>query len=325
MTNATLVCWMQEAYLNAETKTHVERYADHRRVVFTTDRHDIASLCDSIEVVLGDFPRDLLPSLPNLIWFQQFGTGVEWLRSEPRCVAAPFILTSCSDDHYAVVADHAFALLLACTRNIPQYVNAQSNTEWAPPTTLDSPRLSQLNGKTLLMVGLGSIGKEIAKRARAFGLKTNGVKRDTQRQIAGISNLFSLRDLSSAVKQADIVIACLPDTPNTNKVFDDSIFKEMRSSAIFINVGRGYTVNETALCNALKSQRIAAAAIDVTKQEPLAKDSELWKCPNLLITPHVAGHHNQVLKLWRDVALENLERFSRGVPLRNTVNKQLGY
>ena len=325
MMDKVLLVWLDPDGLDASIRERVERHSGGRRVVFTASREEVARFRETVDIVLGDFPRDLLPELPNLIWFQQFGTGVEWLQQNPRLADARFRLTNCSDDHYSVVADHFFALMLAVLRGIPRFVLAQSRGSWETPPTVDDPSLHQLRGKTMLVVGLGSIGREIVRRGAVFGLSCIGVRRDPEKAVEGVSKVYGMEALNLAAARADIVAACLPGTDQTAQVFDEAFFAALGPTGFFVNVGRGTSVDEDALGHALQSGLIAGAGADVFAKEPLAASSSLWSCPNMLITPHAAACYAGVTRTWTEVALDNLKRFNHGQPLRNLVDKRLGY
>lgn len=324
MTQKVLLFWLSEAYIDERTVSVVKQYGGGRRILFSTDIAEVLSVAEHIDIVLGRIPLNHLKDLPNLQWFQQFGTGVEWLREHPETVTAPFVLTNCSDGHCQVVADHFFALLLSIARDIPRSVRAQDKQQWDRPV-IDSPSLFCLSGKTMLIVGLGSIGSEIIKRGTAFAMRVTGVRRDVNKTIPGLAALYSIDQLYQAASEADIVVACLPNTTHTDQLFDAGFFQSMKNSAYFFNVGRGTTVDEPALAQALQQQQISGAGLDVFDSEPLDASSILWQAPNLLITPHTGGHYRDVIATWRDVGLDNLQRYDQGLPLRNIVDKSIGY
>ena len=300
-------------------------YSGGRRILITTDRDTIESELENIEIMLGDVPRDLLAKAPKLAWFQQYGTGVEWLLEHPESAKAPFVLTNCSDDHYAVVADHTFALILSLARGIPQSVRAGDRGKWERSDHLDDKQFFQLRDKTFLIIGLGSIGKEIAKRAAAFGSRVLGVRRDPSKAVPNVERIVGFDQIQEILPEIDIIAASLPHTPATDNLFDATFFAAMKSTSLFFNVGRGNSVNEEALVNALNKGEIAGAGLDVFKQEPLPEDSPLWKAPNLLMTPHLGGCYDRIFDTWTDICLDNLRRYNIGEPLRNVVDKSSGY
>ncbi|XPF94451.1 D-2-hydroxyacid dehydrogenase [Colwellia sp. RE-S-Sl-9] len=320
-----LLMWIDAKFMDTAANIKLHEYAGNRDVLITTNINLVLENASDINIVLGDFPREYLASLPKLIWFQQFGTGVEWLNSHPNLIQAPFLLTNCSDDHHDVVADHLMALVLSITRGIPQFVNSQNKKQWQQTSLTNCDNLFQLRGKTVLVVGLGSVGLAIINRLIPFGVNIIGVRKNISKSVNNISKLYSIDELNLAAQQANIVITCLPRTDETTHLFNDAFFEAMPEPGFFFNIGRGNAVNETALVNALTTGQLKGAAIDVTIEEPLNKESPLWTAPNLLITPHVGGTYNDVIQTWRDVALDNLALYEQGAELRNVVDKESGY
>lgn len=321
----SLLACIESSALTADRRAALERLAGARRLVLSPDRATIESELDSVEIAVGSFPAELLADAPRLRWYQQFGTGVDWLLARPAAAASPFILTNCSDDHYAVVADHAFALVLALTRGLPDIVRAQDRREWAAPARLASSRHFQLKGKTILLAGLGSIGAELAKRARAFGMRALGVRKDPGKSAPDVERVFGIHELNTALAEADLVACSLPLTQETTGVFGATAFAAMKPTAFFVNIGRGALVDEAALDAALRAGTIAGAASDVFATEPLPTDSPLWTAPNMLVSPHLGGCYDQILDTWIGIALDNLRRYQAGEPLRNIVDKRSGY
>lgn len=320
-----ILMWIDNKFMDKAANIKLHEYAGNREVIITTDINIVQENAADIDIVLGDFPREYLASLPKLIWFQQFGTGVEWLSNHPYLVKAPFLLTNCSDDHHDVVADHLMALVLSITRGIPQFVSSQRKNQWQQTSLTDCDSLFQLRGKTVLLVGLGSVGLAIINRLLPFGVNIIGVRKNIAKNVQHVNKIYSVADLNTAAKEADIAISCLPRTDETTHLFNQDFFKAMKKPSFFFNIGRGNAVDETALVNALTTGVLKGAGIDVTIEEPLNKNAPLWSTPNLLITPHVGGTYNDVMKTWRDVALDNLALYQQDAPLRNVVNKQLGY
>jgi phosphoglycerate dehydrogenase-like enzyme len=320
-----ILMWIDNKFMDKAANIKLHEYAGNKEVLITTDINIVLENAADIDIVLGDFPREQLASLPKLLWFQQFGTGVEWLSNHPYLVKAPFLLTNCSDDHHDVVADHLMALVLSITRSIPQFVTSQRKNQWLQTSLTDCDNLFQLRGKTVLVVGLGSVGLAIINRLLPFGVNIIGVRKNISKSVKNVSKLYSIDELGIAAQQANIVITCLPRTDETTHLFNDAFFEAMPKPGFFFNIGRGNAVDETALVNALTTGKLNGAAIDVTIEEPLNNESPLWTAPNLLITPHVGGTYNDVMKTWRDVALDNLVLYQQGAQLRNVVDKQLGY
>lgn len=320
-----LLMWIDDVFMGTKSRCALDQFAGAYNVMLTTDIQQVLQCANDIEVVLGDFPRQELSSLPNLRWFQQFGTGVEWLQDYPELVHKPFLLTNCSDGHFDVVADHLMALLLGVLRGIPAAVRNQQQANWQQMSLTECDSLFQIRGKTVLIVGLGSVGIAIAARLKAFGAHVIGIRRNPSKVTDYVDEVYSLSHLNEMAKVANIVVSCLPRTTQTYHLFDRQFFACMRKPAFFFNIGRGNAVNEDDLANALSTGILDGAGIDVCTQEPLKKNSPLWALDNLLITPHIGGTYDQVIDTWRDVALDNLQRYTTEQPLRNLVTKASGY
>jgi phosphoglycerate dehydrogenase-like enzyme len=191
---------------------------------------------------------------------------------------------------------------------------------------MEDQQLAALNGKTMLIAGFGAIGGTIARIARAFGMEVTGLRRRPAKGGAAdgvrLEEASRLRDF---LPQADYVVNILPSTPDTQHSFGAAEFGLMKNSALYINVGRGATTDEAALVEALGAKRIAGALLDVTEIEPLPADSPLWTMDNVIITGHYAGCHPEYGRMAMEVTLDNLERYKRGEPLKNLVDKIKGY
>ena len=319
-----LLISLDSDHLTPDRLKELDRLSGDSELLVTTNREKIVSVLDRIEVAIGQFPKDLLPKAHKLQWYQQMGTGTEWLLDQPEAIAHPFILTNCSDDYGTVLAEHMMALILACARQLPQEFEAQRQGVWGKHPFSD-PKRFELRGKTILLVGGGSIGKAIARMASGFQLRVIGLRSDPSKPIDGVEKIYGPNDLLEVLPEADLIVNSLPHTSKTIKFFDAAAFDAMKPTACFFNVGRGITVDEEALIKALQENRIAGAGLDVFETEPLPKDSPLWNLPNAIITPHSAGNHNRRYESWVETAFDNLDRYFSGKPLRNIVNKQQGY
>ncbi|MCF2947484.1 D-2-hydroxyacid dehydrogenase [Paraglaciecola aquimarina] len=320
-----LIMWIEDKFMDTASTTTLLKYAGDREVLVTTDLALIQKYAQDIDIVLGDFPKQYLSLLPNLVWFQQFGTGVEWLQEYPELIDTDFTLTNCSDSHHDVVADHALALILSVIRGIPTSVKNQQHKNWYTTSLTECDSLFQLRGKTVLVIGLGSVGLAIVQRLKAFGANIIGVRKNPSKTTENVDIVYKLQDLPLAVAQANMVISTLPKTHETNELFNIDIFNAMKKPSFFFNVGRGNAVNEHDLATALNQGILKGAGIDVSKKEPLSQSSFLWSTKNLLITPHSGGTYNDVIITWRDLALNNLVLFHQGAKLRNQVVKSHGY
>jgi phosphoglycerate dehydrogenase-like enzyme len=289
----------------------------------TKSRAETEALAGRIEIAFGDIPFDLIPRMPRLKWLQLWSAGADILQRYPELKTLPFLMTNTSGIHRQQITEHIFAMILAGTRGLRKVFAAQQRHEWIKQSM---GGVTVLAGKTMLILGYGAIGEKTAQAALAFGMKVIGVKRHVQSGEAtpGITVLQAER-LIEALPQADYVVNILPLTPDTRHSFGSREFAAMKGDAIYVNVGRGATTDESALIDALKTGKIGGALLDVTEIEPLPTESPLWDMDNVTLTPHYAGFHPHYHDLAMEIALENLGHFVRGEPLRNLVDKAAGY
>jgi len=229
-------------------------------------------------------------------------------------------LASAAGVNAQAVAEHAMALMLALSRRLPEARDNQNARRWRGMISEIAAREDQLAGKTMLIVGLGRIGARLARLARAFDMRVIATKRDTATGTAGADAVHPHHRLRELLGQADIVALTCPLTPETENLIDAAALAAMKPTAHLINVARGRVIDEPALIEALQQRRIAAAGLDVTREEPLAAASPLWAMPNVLITPHTAGETRAYEDAVIDILLENLQRLWRGqTELRNQI------
>lgn len=284
-----------------------------------------AELRDADVLVAWGNPADRLAEaardLTALRWVQSLAAGPD------AVLAAGFdpavVVTSGRGLHDGPVAEHTLALLLALARRLPEAVRAQQRREWSseigglqPIPGSDGAGFGSLSGARVLIWGFGSIAARLAPALTLLGAQVVGIA-STAGHRAGYP-VVTLDEALDLLPRTDVLIDILPATAATRRVVDDGILRRLPARAVFVNVGRGSTVDEGALLRALQEGRLAAAAVDVTATEPLPPDSPLWDLPNLLITPHAAGGR----PVGADTLLsDNLAAFQRGEPLRNTVTR----
>lgn len=229
------------------------------------------------------------------------------------------ILTNSKGIYDTTVGEHAVALMLALNRGLKSAILYQEKKEWKVFEQAD-----ELFGKTVGIVGAGSIGQHIAKICKAFGCKTMGTNR-SGRKCKYIDKILPSKKLRELLKESDYVVICLPLTDETRRSIGKKEFAKMKKSSILINIGRGAVLDEKALIAALKNSRIRGAGLDVFEQEPLPKSSKLWKMKNVIITAHYAGytpyHEERAVELF----CKNLEAFMKGKKMQNVIDKNKGY
>ena len=309
--------------LSEEQLAQVRAAAPDVELLVTRDRDRIEAALDQIEIAAGGFPHDLLPRAHNLRWLQDWSAGTDWLLRHPEAVDLDFVLTNTSGVHPIPISEHILAFLLAFGRGFHRAFAAQARREWIPQD--EQKGLFELAGKTMLLVGVGAIGERTAGVARAFGMRILGVRRDPTIGAPGVAGLFGPDQLLEILPQADFVVLTVPLTHETRGMIGERELQAMKPTAYVVNIGRGGTIQEDALTQALQEGWIAGAGLDVFETEPLPEDSPLWAMDNVLITSHYAGLTPRYNKRAMAIFLDNLRRYRAGQPLRNVVDKELGY
>jgi phosphoglycerate dehydrogenase-like enzyme len=276
------------------------------------------------EGFIGTPDAALLEAAPKLRWVHVFSAGIDHYTDLARLKDGRIAMTSLKIHQGPEIADHAFALLLGLTRNMADFQRAQQRGEWTRGAKPALP-LIELRGRTLLVVGYGGIGTQVAERAHAFGMSVLAVDPKDIPLTRTLDYCGKPDELDSLLPRADVVASCVPHTAETDRMFGKAQFEAMKDDAIFINVSRGKVVDPDALVAALRERKIAAAGLDALEPEPLPADHPLWKMPNVLITPHVAGVSDGRPARQNTLILENLDRFARGLPLKNLVDPVKGY
>lgn len=262
----------------------------------------------------------------KLRWIHSPAAAVHQLMF-PELISSDVILTNAREVHGPVVAEHVMALIFALAKRIPHAVRLQLQHVWGQRALWEShPPPREISGATLGLVGLGSIGREVARRASALGMRVIAVREHPEKgSPENVAQVYSSAQLDEMLSQSDYVVLAAPTTAATRGLINSQRLAAMKPDAHLINVGRGPLIDDSALIEALRGHKLAGAGLDVFDEEPLPADSPLWDLDNLLITPHTAGLTE---KLWeRHYALmsENLRRYLAGQPLLGLVNKQEGY
>ena len=277
------------------------------------------------DAVVGFCTPDIVKAGSKLRWVQISHAGVD-KDMVAEVVESKATVTNLARVHGPNVADTAMALLLAHTRGLDVRKNRPLMGYWNSLQATGKAQATELHGKTMLLVGLGGIGTQIARRADAFGMKVRAI--DPDETLVRPSFVFSLDRPESLMKlapEADVVVLACPLTSKTRGMFGSEQFAAMKKSAYFINIARGGLVKQDALIAALRDGKIAGAGLDVTDPEPLPDDHPLWQTPNLVLTPHLGGQSDGARdRMWR-LYRENIRRFVAGEPLLCVVDKKRGY
>lgn len=275
------------------------------------------------DAIIGYCSNEVVAAAPQATWVQVYSAGAESCMHTARIVNNHVVLTNGQKLASPAIAEHAIAMLFALARRLPQFVQLMPDGAWSSGEELDD-QIQTISGKTILVVGLGGIGTEIARRAAALDMRVITVRRSSREGPDFVDYVGLSNEIYELASQADYIVDALPLTKETTGFFDAEFFAAAKIGARFINIGRGGTVVTADLVAALRSGQIGGAGLDVTDPEPLPQKHPLWGMENVIITPHVAssganrGRRNILLQ-------ENLRRFIAGDALLNVVDPQLGY
>ena len=293
-------------------------------LLLAKDSTEAAALAKDADAVLGFCSPEVLAAGPGIRWVQSFSAGVE------RCVALPalrerdILLTNMQRVAGPVMAEHVIAMMLAYARGLHFYIPERMAGRWTremPPPG----QLLTLEGKTVLVVGLGGIGVEVAKRAHALGMRVIATRASGRDGPAFVSYVGLPDELHKLAGEADFIVNTAPLTPATTGLFDAKFFAAAKAGAFFVNVGRGQSVVQPDLIEALRSGRLAGAGLDVTDPEPLPADSPLWRMQNVILTPHISAGSDLGDELRFAIGIENLRRYVAGEKMLSVVDLTKGY
>ena len=302
-----------------------ERWPQMQVVHAPTFAEMLPDLPDTDIFVGGVIRPDHVKQAPKLKWIHSTSAGIGQL-TYPEINDAGIVVTNASGVFSVPMAEHTVGLILALARNFPDTVRQQDQKIWSQQSLWDKPQhLSEINGAILVIVGYGSIGKEIAKRAVALDMKVIGVNRSGQGDLKYAQQIVPLEKLNEVLPEADYVVLSAPETAETKNLFDLKRFIQMKRGARLINLGRGSILDEAALVRSLESGHLGGAAVDVTDVEPLPPESPLWTAPNLLITPHTSAISSRLWPRETDLLVKLLECWFDGRELFNVADLTKGY
>lgn len=287
-----------------------------------------AAVDADIIVGLTSFPGICEPEILNnakeLRWIHSMSAGVERCVSVPSVKSRNLLVTNMRGVESATIAEHTIALALALARGIDTFIVNQGKARWSREDAV-ATRMQVLTGKTMLVVGLGGIGTEVAKRAHGIGMKVVATRASSRSGPDFVSYVGSPDEMLTLAKDADVIVNTAPLTAETTGIFNAKFFSALKPSAFFINVARGKSVVTEDLVAALNEGRIAGAGLDVVDPEPLPADHPLWRAPNVIISPHVSSRSDlPVDKRWV-LATENLRRYVAGEKMLSVVDLEREY
>jgi glyoxylate/hydroxypyruvate reductase A len=282
-----------------------------------------AALLADAEVLLdvdGPSVTDFLKRVPKLRWIQASSSGIgEWVR-RLGIVHSPIVVTNAAGLHSVALAEYVLFVMLYFARRWPLMVAEQRAHHW------ERCAIDTLEGKTLGIVGLGNVGRMIARMAQPFGVRVIGTRRSlSETETSDVAAVYGADGLRTLLKESDFVVLIVPHTAETVGLIGAAELACMRPGALLINIARGSVVDERALIEALRSGHLGGAALDVVTREPLNADSPLWDMTNVLITPHSMSTAMTENARLTDLFADNLLRYVNGEPLRNVIDKVRGY
>ena len=275
------------------------------------------------DATIGVCSAEVLAQAKQLQWIQWPAAGVDRCVQQPVLHERHVLLTNLQRTMGPSMAEHVLGMMLALSRHFEYFMRQQQEAHWAreDPT----PQLADLDGKTVLVVGLGGIGTEVARRAHALGMRVTATRASGRNGPDYVSYVGLPDELLKLARDADFVVNCTPLTPETTGIFNREFFETLKPGAYFISVGRGRSTVTADLIAALKNGRVAGAGLDVVDPEPLPADSPLWHLPNVIITPHVSADTSVSQEQRNAVLVENLRRYAAGEPMLSVVDIERGY
>lgn len=296
------------------------------------ERKELESLLQEAEIMVLPRPpmelalpspklSELLSRMPNLRWVQFIGTGMERV-AEMGLLGQNIIITNASGNGAIPIAEYVLCTMLMFARKAMLCFLNKQKKRWDGYTSFE------LHGKTLGIVGLGSIGQEVAHRSKAFGMRVLATKRSAVRQelsVMEVDKVYPRHDLLEMLAECDFVVLSVPLIKETARMIGERELKAMKPSAFLINIARGGLIHEAMLLRALKEGWIAGAGLDVFEKEPLPSESELWEMPNVIISSHNSSRSGMANARLTQLFCNNLRRYLAGQPLLNLVDKEKGY
>jgi phosphoglycerate dehydrogenase-like enzyme len=301
----------------------------HHTFLEAWDRDAIRRQLPDADVAFTPFiDRDVFPAAKRLRWIQSPAVGVGSLMF-PELHASPVVISSAKGIRARSIAEHVIGVTIALARRLPHAIRAQTAHRWAQDE-LEGPDSGvwTVSGRQLLIVGLGSIGLEVARLAVPLGLSVVGIRKHPGRPSGDVPpsvSVYGPESLPDLLGTADVIVLSMPHTPDTREIIGRRELDLLKRGALLVNIARGKLVDDAAVVDALRDGRLGGAALDVFTREPLEATSPYWDLPNVIVTPHTAG---AMADYWTPlVALfsENLRRFERGQEMLNVVDKQAGY
>lgn len=317
MSKPVCVIWMKDwqVYANELNKAGLaDRFELHGYDLDDTVPDDVAARADAL---LGYRPGNLLKRMPRLRWIQAMNAGVDpWLNSPD--LRSDVALCCARGSHRIPVPENILGALFHITKPYMQIALDQRESRWVKRMSVP------LAGKTLGILGLGAIGQELARKAKALEMRVIGTKRNPE-SLPNVDQVYGADGTEAVMRQADFLVLLIPSTKETQNIINAERLRQMKPSAWIINFGRGALIVDDDLIAAVKSKTIAGAVLDVFRQEPLPSTHPFWQTEGILVLPHIGGGHPQRNLAVAEIFVDNARRFLADEPLASVVDRQLGY
>ena len=306
--------------LDERQKERLEQNFRHQEFRYCLPGELSAEVLSDAEVILGNVPPQCLVHARKLRWLQLNNAGTEGYCD--GALPEDVILTNATGAYGLAISEHMIGMLFELQKKLNLYSRNQREHLWQR-----EGHVRIIEGSRVLVIGLGDIGTAFARKMKALGCRTTGIKRREGRRPEGVDSLYTLERLEQMLPLADIVALCLPGNQDTYHLMNEERLALLKKDAVLLNVGRGMTLDTEALTRALQEGRIAGACLDVTDPEPLPSEHPLWEMDNVILTPHVSGLFElpETLEKILDICIENLECYLVKRPLRNVIDRKTGY
>jgi phosphoglycerate dehydrogenase-like enzyme len=300
---------------DASTLVFAEFQGDESR------KKKLDALLAETEVIFGFIPpKNIITRAPKLKWMQAVSAGVD-RHQGTEIWKSNVIMTGVSGIHATPIGEYVLGFMLMLAKNTPLGFKMMQTRNW------QRYMVHTLRGKTVGIIGLGHIGREVARLAKAFGMRVIATRRSVKKagKARNVDLLLPRDRLKELLKASDYVALTLPLTPETHHIIGEAEFKAMKSTAYIINIGRGGLIDQEALIKALDAKQIAGAGLDVVTPEPLPRENRLWDFDNVILSPHVSGGMEDYMLHATELFCDNLKRYLDGRKLRNVIDKKKGY
>ncbi|MDW8802909.1 D-2-hydroxyacid dehydrogenase [Clostridium sp. A1-XYC3] len=307
--------------LNEEEKEKLKSKMPEAEYIFISTEEITDEVVKSADIIIGNVPPEYIKGSKKLKWLQLNSAGTDGY-CEAGVIPEGAYLTNATGAYGLAISEHMLGLVLEIKKKLNLYYRNQMEHLWK-----DEGNVTSIEGSTTLVVGLGDIGGDFARKMKALGSYTIAIKRTKGEKPEYVDELYTMEALDDLLPKANIVALCLPGTKDSYHLFNKDKFSLMRKDGIIINVGRGNCICTEDLCDALENGIISGAGLDVTDPEPLPEGHRLWDQPGVVITPHISGffHLPETLRRIVNISIENLENFNKEKSLKNIVDFKTGY